>query len=140
MWLTVTEYLCHKWQVICCICRCHNSIISKFITCHCVCSDGCYYLEQEFVNVPDHVCSHPIFSGVRFDQFVSLISCINRIVSLLRSTAFDYQFGIFKLFFNLNRGRQREPISSSSLNMLYILSKRLKLTITRIFYIKHVCY
>ena len=137
MWLTVTEYLCHKWQVICCICRCHNPIISTFITCHCVCSDGCYHLEQEFVDRLDPVCSHPSFSGVRFAQF---FSCIHRIVSLLRSTAFDYQFGILKLFFNLNRGRQREPISSSSWNMLYILSKRLKLTITRIFYIKHVCY
>jgi hypothetical protein len=39
------------------------------------------------------------------------------------------------IFFSLNRGRDREPVNSNSLNMLYVDSKRLKVTITRIFII-----
>ena len=31
-WLTVTEYLCHKWPRICSICRKHFSVLCTFIT------------------------------------------------------------------------------------------------------------
>jgi len=55
---------------------------------------------------------------------------------VLQFKASDYPFGIFKLFFNLNRGGHREPLNSNSLNMLYIGSKKLKVTITRIFLLK----
>jgi len=33
-WLTVMEYLCHKWQRICSTCRKHFPALSSFMTCH----------------------------------------------------------------------------------------------------------
>ena len=36
-WLTVMEYLCHKWPRICSTCRKHFQILSSFITYHRVC-------------------------------------------------------------------------------------------------------
>ena len=54
------------------------------------------------------------------------------VLSVIRVTASDFPFGILKHFFSFNRGRHPAPINSNSLNMLYILSKRLKVTITRI--------
>jgi hypothetical protein len=40
-WLRVTEYLCHKWPRICSVCRDHHPTISRFTTCHLVCSKSC---------------------------------------------------------------------------------------------------
>jgi hypothetical protein len=54
------------------------------------------------------------------------------VLSVIRVTASDFPFGILKHFFSFNCGRHPAPINSNSLNMLYILSKRLKVTITRI--------
>jgi len=31
-WLTVMEYLCHKWPRICSFCRNHNPVLSSFMT------------------------------------------------------------------------------------------------------------
>ena len=131
MWWTVTEYLCHKWQGICCMCRIQNPVIPLFMNCLRVCNDGCYYLMQELVNLMDHVSAHPGLVG-----FV-LLNC-----SLLCSVLFFSPFFIypsyylsfylwllithlvsFKLFFSLNCGGHREPVNSNSLYMLYILSK-----------------
>ena len=39
-WLTVTEYLCHKWLRICSVCRNHNTVISSFMIYHQVCSNS----------------------------------------------------------------------------------------------------
>ena len=33
-WLTVTEYLCHKWPHICSVCRNQNPVLSSFMTYH----------------------------------------------------------------------------------------------------------
>jgi len=33
-WLTVMEYLCHKWPRICSICRKHFPVLSSFMTYH----------------------------------------------------------------------------------------------------------
>jgi hypothetical protein len=37
-WLTVTEYLCHKWPRICSVCRNHNPVLSSFMTYQQVCN------------------------------------------------------------------------------------------------------
>ena len=37
-WLTVTEYLCHKWPRICSVCLYHYPILSSFLTYHRVCN------------------------------------------------------------------------------------------------------
>jgi len=36
-WLTVTEYLCHKWPRIYSVCRNNNPVLSSFMTYHRVC-------------------------------------------------------------------------------------------------------
>jgi hypothetical protein len=37
-WVTVTEYLCHKWPRVCSVCRNHKSVLSSFMTYHCGCN------------------------------------------------------------------------------------------------------
>jgi hypothetical protein len=37
-WLTVTEYLCHKWHRVCSVCRNHKSVLSTFMTYHWGCN------------------------------------------------------------------------------------------------------
>jgi len=37
-WLTVMEYLCHKWPRICSTCRKHFPVLSSFMTFHLVCN------------------------------------------------------------------------------------------------------
>ena len=37
-WLTVMEYMCHKWPRICSTCRKHFPVFSSFMTYHRVCS------------------------------------------------------------------------------------------------------
>ena len=71
----------------------------------------CYYLEQELVNLPDNVSSHPGLSVVRCltivfcvvfcrSLFYSLVfSLLSIVLSVLRFTASNYSFGIFKPFF-----------------------------------------
>jgi hypothetical protein len=39
-WLTVTEYLCHKWPRICSVCRNHKPALSSFMTCHRFCDNS----------------------------------------------------------------------------------------------------
>jgi hypothetical protein len=33
-WLVITEYLCHKWLLICSVCRNHNPYLSSIMTYH----------------------------------------------------------------------------------------------------------
>ena len=37
-WLTVMEYMCHKWPRICSTRRKHFPVLSSFMTCHWVCN------------------------------------------------------------------------------------------------------
>jgi len=37
-WLTVREYLCHKWPRICSTCHKHFPVLSSFMTYHRVCN------------------------------------------------------------------------------------------------------
>jgi hypothetical protein len=63
-WLTVIEYLYHKWPRICSTCRMHFPVLSTFIT-----GFGTKLLrrvplvEQELLTPPVHPSSPPIFSG-----------------------------------------------------------------------------
>jgi len=38
IWLTITEYLCHKWPPICAVCRNHNPVLSSCMTYQRVCN------------------------------------------------------------------------------------------------------
>jgi hypothetical protein len=69
-WLTVMEYLCHKWQRICSTCRKYLPILSSFTA---------YY---EFVSrltrqVPlvEHLSSSPVFIGVCVTRSLLLYVC-----------------------------------------------------------------
>jgi len=115
-WLTVMEYLCHKWPRICSTCRNtlrsfpHSWLITGFVT---TLTRRVPLVEQELLTLPEHMSSPPVFSGVRGTRSLVLYVCfVDRCLSfctfsfghcvsvLLRYTDSDYPFGIFKLFCN----------------------------------------
>jgi hypothetical protein len=59
-WLTVTEYLCHKWPRICSTCRKHFPVFSSFMTYHWVCN-----YRNTTSTLSEHMSPHTGFSGVR---------------------------------------------------------------------------
>ena len=75
-WLTVIEYLYHKWPRICSTCRMHFPVLSTFIT-----GFGTKLLrrvplvEQELLTPPEHPSSPPVFSGVRVTRSLVLYAC-----------------------------------------------------------------
>jgi hypothetical protein len=76
-WLTVMEYLCHKWPRICSTCRKHVRVLSSFMTCHSFVTRLTWrvpLLEQELLILPEYLSSPPIFSGVRVSR--SLVLCV----------------------------------------------------------------
>jgi hypothetical protein len=110
--LTVTEYPYHKWPQICCICRYHNSVLSSFVTVHRVCNTS---------NTTGATCgaetAYPsgalgFISGFKWGSVFSFLHSVLYIIVcpfvifllaivlfvLLRFMAFDYPFGLFKLF------------------------------------------
>ena len=82
-------------------------MLSKFRVCSK--SNVVPHVEQELPTPPEHLRSHPHFSGVRVAR--SLICCIMFceslfflfllaiVLSVLRLTDYDYPVGNFKLFF-----------------------------------------
>ena len=64
-WLTVIEYLCHKWPRICSFCRSYNSVLSLEMT---------YYLVCNKSNTPGATCgewtTNP-FTCVYYPIFIS---------------------------------------------------------------------
>ena len=111
-WLTVVEYLCHKWSRICSICRKQfpvlSSIMTGFVT---RLTRQVSLMQEELLTLPEHLSSPPGFSGVRVTRSIVLCVCfVDRCLSfctffwafvlsvLLWYTESDYPFGIFKLF------------------------------------------
>ena len=78
--LTVLEYLCHKWPRICSICRKCFPVLSSFITYICIIvfvtrlTWRVPLVDQERLNLPEHLTSLPVFSGVRVTR--SLVLCV----------------------------------------------------------------
>jgi hypothetical protein len=78
-WLTIIEYMRHKWPRICSTCRQYFPFLSSFMTCHRVCNSinttgatseaGTAYLFAE------HLSSSPVFSGVRVTRSLVLCAC-----------------------------------------------------------------
>ena len=67
-WLTVTDYLYHKWPRICCVCRCHNLILSSFMTYHRLCNKSNMTGATSGAGtsiLPEHMTSPLIFCEVR---------------------------------------------------------------------------
>ena len=90
-WLTVLEYLCHKWPLICSTCRNHFPVLSSFMTYFRVCNwinttgttsgAGTAYL-------PEHLSSPPVFSGVRVSW--SLVLCVSFVEHCFSFSTFSF--------------------------------------------------
>jgi hypothetical protein len=77
-WLTIMEYLCHKWPRICSTCRKHFPVLSSFTTYYrCVTrlTRRVPLVEQELLTLPEHLSSPPVFSGVRVTRSLVLYVC-----------------------------------------------------------------
>jgi hypothetical protein len=74
-WLTVMEYLCHKWPRICSTCRKHfpvfphSRLITGFVT---RLTRRVPLVEQELLTLPQHLSSPPVFSGIRVTRSLVL--------------------------------------------------------------------
>jgi hypothetical protein len=74
-WLTVMEYLCHKWPRICSTCRKHfpvfphSRLITGFVT---RLTRRVPLVEQELLTLPEHLSSPPVFSGIRVTRSLVL--------------------------------------------------------------------
>ena len=97
-WLTTTEYLCHKWPLICSVCRYHNLVLSSFVTYHWVCNKSYVHVEQELLSLPEHLRSPRIFCEVRLGR--SVVFCVVFCRSLF-VLLFFFCCPLCHLFFNL---------------------------------------
>ena len=74
-WLTVTEYLCHKWPryvpLVVNISRSfpHSWLINGFVTRY---TRRVSPVERELPTLSEHPCSTPVFSGVRVSRSIVL--------------------------------------------------------------------
>ena len=72
-WLTVTEYLCHRWPAICSVCRNPYPVLLPVYDYHRMwlltwAARRVPHVEQEVLTLPEHLTSPPVFSGVRVAQ------------------------------------------------------------------------
>ena len=77
-WLTVMEYLCHKWPRICSTCRKHFPVRSSCMTYHRFVTRlarRVSLVEQELLTLPEHLSSAPVFNGVRLTRSLVLYVC-----------------------------------------------------------------
>jgi hypothetical protein len=82
-WLTVMEYMCHKWTQICSTCRKHfpfphSWLIIGFVT---NLTWQMPLVEQELLTLLEHPSLPSVFSGVRVTR--SLVLCICRSLFVL---------------------------------------------------------
>ena len=69
-WLTVMEYLCHKWPRICSTHLKHFPILSSFMT-----YQRMPLVEHELLILAEHLSSHPVVSAVRVTRSLVLYVC-----------------------------------------------------------------
>jgi hypothetical protein len=77
-WLTVMEYLCHKWPRICSTCRKHFPIPSSLMTYHGFVTRltrRVSLVEQELLTLPEILNSPPVFGGVHVTRSAVLFVC-----------------------------------------------------------------
>jgi hypothetical protein len=85
-WLAIMEYQWQKWPRICSTCRNtsrsfpHSRLITGFLT---NLARRVPLVEQERLTLPEHMSSHPVFSGVRVTRALVLYVCfVDRCLSL----------------------------------------------------------
>jgi hypothetical protein len=69
-WLTVMEYLCHKWPRICSTCHKYFPVLSSFTTYY-----GFVTRLTWWVPLVEHLSSPPVFIGVRVTRSLVLYVC-----------------------------------------------------------------
>ena len=76
-WVTVMEYLCHKWPMICSTWGNHFPVLSLFMTYHMVTriTRRVLLLDQELITLSEHLSSAPVYSGVRVTRSLVLYVC-----------------------------------------------------------------
>ena len=112
-WLTITEYLCHKWLQVCSICRDHILSRFSFIKYHQIVKNACATSETGIGRPSLAFALCPWFFGwwgcssifSFLHSVVLIIVCLFVLFLLaivlsvlLRCTTSDYPFDIFKLF------------------------------------------
>ena len=105
-WLTVTEYLYHKWPEICSICPNHNPVLSSFMTYHWACNKSSTTsatcgsgTAANSSRTPEFTSSPPIVSGVRV--VLSLVFCVMLVDRCLSFCPFFLWHCIVCSFFNV---------------------------------------
>ena len=95
-WLTVMQYLYHKWPRIRSICRKHFPILSSFMTAHRFVTKlirRVPLVVKELLSLPEHLSSTPVFSGVRVTRSLVLCACfVDRCLSFC---TFSFAHGVF---------------------------------------------
>jgi hypothetical protein len=78
-WLTIIEYLCHKWSRICPTCRKHFPVLSSFTTFVAGfvtrLTRQVPLVEKELLTLPEHLSSPPVFIGVCVTRSLVLYVC-----------------------------------------------------------------
>jgi hypothetical protein len=98
-WLTIMECLCHKWPWICSICLKHfrsfphSWLITGFVT---RLTRRVPLVEQEPLNLLEHLSSPPVFSGIRVTR--SLVLCVCFLDRCLPLCTFSFGHCVFCLF------------------------------------------
>ena len=90
-WITVTEYLCHKWPQICSTCRKQFHVLSLIITYHRVCNwsnTTVLLVEKELCTLLEHLRLAPVFSEIRVPRYLYFLCSVLSIVVYLFS--FDH--------------------------------------------------
>jgi hypothetical protein len=128
-WLTVAEYLCHKWPRKCSIVVItirsfpHSWFINGFVT---RVTWRVPLVEEELLALPEHLISLSVFSGVRVAQSLVLCVLFCRLLFILLSffllsialsaflwfTTSDYLFGILDLWLLITPLHQMESYSN----------------------------
>jgi hypothetical protein len=103
VWLTVTEYLCHKWLRICSVCHNPNPVRSSFMAYHTRATRQ-VPLEEQVVH-PGHLSSAlSLFQYWFLCSILQIIVCcfvfsrLAIVMSVLRFMASGYPFDIVRLF------------------------------------------
>ena len=120
-WLTITEYLCHKWPRICSTCRRHFLVLSLLWLITGIVTGvtrSVSLVEQELLTLPESLNSPPVFSGVSVARSFCVAFCrslfvlflLTIVLYVLQFTDSDYPFGIFKFLYEKSEGEIKKTL------------------------------
>jgi hypothetical protein len=121
-WLTVTEYLCYKSQLICSVCANRSPVLSSFMTYHWFCYSNTTDATggAGTAPVPRHLRSHQVYSGHRVTQ--SLVLCVVLCISLFVLFSYSmcarckWKVGYTKSMISLQRSELSKMMHDGKMN------------------------